>query len=114
MTLKLYIDYLSQPCRGLVLFCRAANIPHEVVHWSLFKGEHKSELNPFQTLPWATHNGILLNESMAILRYITKVFDVEDHWYPKVKILIRILYSPDSVTNYTTKILKNVDFIFSP
>ena len=93
MTLKLYVDYLSQPCRALVLFCRAANIPHEVVHLAFFKGEHKSGLNPFQTLPFATHDGILLNESMAILRYITKVFDVEDHWYPKVIMFIHSLHS---------------------
>ena len=76
-----------------MLFCRAANIPHEVVHLAFFKGEHKSGLNPFQTLPFATHDGILLNESMAILRYITKVFDVEDHWYPKVIMFIHSLHS---------------------
>ena len=26
---------------------------------------------------------MVLRESMAILRYVTKVFDVPDHWYPK-------------------------------
>ena len=51
MTLKVYVDYASQPCRALPMFFRVAKIPHEVVEIKLMKGEHKSEkitkLNPF-------------------------------------------------------------------
>ena len=35
-------------------------------------------------MPFAEHDGMVLRESMAILRYVTKVFDVPEHWYPKV------------------------------
>lgn len=69
------------------MFFRVAKIPHEVVVLSFMKGEHKSEkitkLNPFGILPFVEHDGVVLRESMAILRYVTKVFDVPDHWYPK-------------------------------
>ena len=43
MTLKVYVDYASQPCRALPMFFRVAKIPHEVVVLSFMKGEHKSE-----------------------------------------------------------------------
>ena len=52
MTLKLYVDYASQPCRALAMFFRAAKIPHEIVMIKFVTQEHKSEkitkLNPFQ------------------------------------------------------------------
>ena len=52
MTLKVYVDYASQPCRALPMFFRAAKIPHEVVMLKFMAGEHKSDkitqLNPFQ------------------------------------------------------------------
>ena len=89
MTLKVYVDYASQPSRALPLFFKAAKIPHEVVFVHIVSQDHKSEkitkLNPFQTVPFVEHDGKVLGESMAILRYITKALDVEDHWYPKVK-----------------------------
>ena len=51
MTLKVYGDYASQPCRAVPLFLRAAKIPHEVVVLKLMAGEQKSDkitkLNPF-------------------------------------------------------------------
>ena len=37
----------------------------------------------FFQVPFIEHDGVVLRESMAILRYVTKVFDVPDHWYPK-------------------------------
>lgn len=90
MTLKVYVDYASQPSRALPLFFKAAKIPHEVVFVHIVSQDHKSEkitkLNPFQTVPFVEHDGKVLGESMAILRYITKALDVEDHWYPKVNL----------------------------
>ena len=49
--------------------------------------EHKTEdfakINPFQTVPAVEHNGVNLIESVAILRYLTSAYKVDDHWYPK-------------------------------
>ena len=51
MDLKIYADLLSQPCRALVLFCRVAKIPHELIIKKLLDGEHLKEdmvkINPF-------------------------------------------------------------------
>ena len=60
MTLKIYSDCLSQPSRALVLFCRAANIPHEYHQLKLKDGVHKSEemtkINPLQTVSLINDN----------------------------------------------------------
>ena len=40
MSLKLYIDWVSQPCRAVVVLCKALHIPHEIVEVRLFKGQH--------------------------------------------------------------------------
>lgn len=86
MTLKVYADLTSQPCRAVVLFCRAAEIPHEFVQIQIKNGDHLKEdlvaLNPLKTVPFAEHNGVVLLESMAILKYLSKAFNVEPKWYP--------------------------------
>ena len=54
MTLKIFADLLSQPSRALVLFCRAAKIPHEFQAVNLKNFAHKSKamtrINPLQTV----------------------------------------------------------------
>lgn len=34
---KLYIDYLSQPCRAVIALCILENIPYEVIEVRLMK-----------------------------------------------------------------------------
>ena len=52
MSLKIYADLMSQPSRALVLFCRAAKVPHEFKQLMLKNGDHltpeMTKLNPFQ------------------------------------------------------------------
>ena len=54
MTLKIFADLLSQPSRALVLFCRAAKVPHEFQAVNLKSNSHKSKamtkINPLQTV----------------------------------------------------------------
>lgn len=51
-------------------------------------GEHKSEeyvknIHPFGKVPAIDDSGFKLIESVAILRYLARKYDVDDHWYPK-------------------------------
>ncbi|XP_076244788.1 glutathione S-transferase theta-1 isoform X2 [Calliopsis andreniformis] len=41
------------------------------------------KIHPFQKVPAIEHNGFNIIESVAILRYICREFEVADHWYPK-------------------------------
>ena len=54
MSLTLVADFMSQPCRALLIFLRAAQVPHQVKQIRLSNGEHKtpefSKLSPFQTV----------------------------------------------------------------
>lgn len=83
----LYLDTLSQPCRAVNLFLLANNVPFETKIVNLAKGEQLSkefsEINPFQKVPVLEHNGFVLTESVAILRYLCREINVADHWYPK-------------------------------
>lgn len=87
MSLKLYYDLLSQPSRALYMFLKAANIPFEAKPVALRKGAHLTEeykeVNRFQKVPAIDHNGFKLTESVAIIRYLAREFEIPDHWYPK-------------------------------
>lgn len=66
---------------------KMANIPFESCRLDLLKGEHKTdeftEVNPFQLVPAIDDDGFKLTESVAILRYLCRKYNVPDHWYPK-------------------------------
>jgi len=87
MTLKVYYDLMSQPCRALVIFLKANNIPYEECPVALRKGEHMTDefakINPFKRVPAIDHDGFKLAETMAIMRYLCTQFPVADHWFPK-------------------------------
>ena len=55
MSLKVFADLMSQPARAVVIFCRAAGIPHEHVNVRITAGDTKTEeysaMNPFQKVP---------------------------------------------------------------
>lgn len=83
----LYNDLLSQPSRALYIFFKVCKIPFESKTINLGKMQHLTEdyqkIHPFQQVPAIDHNGFKVFESIAILRYITREFDIPDHWYPK-------------------------------
>ena len=53
--LILWIDFMSQPARALIAFCRLNQIDHELKEISINKGEHMKEpyslINPAKQIP---------------------------------------------------------------
>lgn len=92
MSLKLFHDSLSQPCRALYMFFRAAGIPYEDVWLALRKNEHQTkeflDLNPFGKVPVLVDDTvqgekIVVKESCAIARYAAeKCLSPSSHWWP--------------------------------
>lgn len=87
MVVEFYYDLLSQPCRAVYLFFKAAGIPFESKEVDLLKGEHYSpellKKNPYHKLPIIDADGFTLTESVAIMRYMAIKNNVVDHWYPR-------------------------------
>ncbi|XP_025893507.1 glutathione S-transferase theta-1-like [Nothoprocta perdicaria] len=86
MSLKLYLDLLSQPCRALYLFAKCNNIPFEFKRVDVMKGQHRSEeflkVNALMKVPALKDGSFVLAESIAILLYLSRKFKTPDHWYP--------------------------------
>lgn len=84
---KLFIDHASQPSRAIVVFCRVANIPHEIVDTRISKMDHLkpefAKINPNKKVPAIVHDGLNLAESHAIMRYLARTFNVAEQWYPR-------------------------------
>lgn len=92
MSLKLFHDSLSQPCRALYIFFRAAGIPYEDKWVALRKKEHMTpefhELNPLAKVPvlvddTVAGDKIVIKDSCAIARYAAqKCLSPSSHWWP--------------------------------
>ncbi|KAH0687779.1 hypothetical protein KY290_019391 [Solanum tuberosum] len=87
MTLKLYVDRMSQACREVIIFCKLNGINFEEVHIDLSKRQQLSpeyrEINPIRQIPAIMDGRFKLSESHAILRYLACAFPrIADHWYP--------------------------------
>ncbi|KNA10049.1 hypothetical protein SOVF_147980 [Spinacia oleracea] len=87
MTLKVFVDRMSQPSRAVILFCKVNNIQFEEVKIDLAKRQHLSqefaEINPLRQVPAIVDGRFKLSESHAILIYLSGAFPgVADHWYP--------------------------------
>ena len=82
----LYADFLSQPCRAIEMFCRIADIEHEVHQLSLAKREHKTEeymknVHKFGQVPaWKEDDGEVYTESASILRFLANSRGHTDLW----------------------------------
>ena len=52
MSLKIFADLMSQPSRAVVMFCRAAKVPHELKELRIKNGDFKTpemaKINPFE------------------------------------------------------------------
>ncbi|XP_077016323.1 glutathione S-transferase theta-1-like [Tamandua tetradactyla] len=87
MGLELYLDLLSQPCRAVYIFAKKNGIPFELRAVELLKGEQFSctfvQLSPLMKVPVLKDTDFILNESVAILLYLTRKYKVPDHWYPQ-------------------------------
>jgi glutathione S-transferase len=87
MSLKLFIDYISQPSRAVAIFCTLTGISHEVVETRINRLEHQKNdygvINPVKKVPAIMDGEFPLFESHSILRYLARSRDVPDHYYPK-------------------------------
>ncbi|XP_063383720.1 glutathione S-transferase theta-1-like [Cydia fagiglandana] len=87
MTLKLYFDLMSQPSRALYILLKNVKCDFTPVPVDLRKAEHYSEeytkINRFQRVPVIDHDGFVLTESVAILKYLSREGIIPDNLYPK-------------------------------
>lgn len=83
----LYLDPLSQPSRAVQLFLGINGIDYDTREVALAEGSLEAEefvkINPLKKVPVISHRGNYIREGIAILRYICREFNVEDHWYPE-------------------------------
>lgn len=83
--LRLYYDPASTTCRPIILFASETGIPLDYQLVDLFSDENRSEaytrLNPNQAVPVLEHDGFVLTESSAILKYLADLTDSPA--YPK-------------------------------
>uniref|UniRef100_W5L429 glutathione transferase n=1 Tax=Astyanax mexicanus TaxID=7994 RepID=W5L429_ASTMX len=86
MGLEIYLDLVSQPCRAVYLFVRAASIPFEFKKISLMAGEQHSEdfskINILKKVPAIRDGDFCLAESVAIMIYLAEKYNTPDNWYP--------------------------------
>ncbi|CAN1253774.1 Glutathione S-transferase T1 [Linum perenne] len=87
MTLKVYVDRMSQPSRAILLFCKLNRIDFEEIKVDLSKRQHLSP--EFAGILFCLEFPLLVIDlihflySHAILIYLACVFPgVADHWYP--------------------------------
>nr|XP_006822361.1 PREDICTED: glutathione S-transferase theta-1-like [Saccoglossus kowalevskii] len=102
MTLELYIDELSPPCRSVLLFCEANVILYEKNILNIVKGRSNKvfwclkgstcgdtwsetfyQINPQNKVPAIKDILFCLGESVAILKYLAAKYNTVDHWYPQ-------------------------------
>ncbi|GIL78741.1 hypothetical protein Vretimale_372 [Volvox reticuliferus] len=100
--LRLYVDFMSQPCRAVIIFSRCNKLPVELQMVLIHKGETRSPeylaRNPLGKVPLledpeAVRSGegpgrdahLCLTESAAIMSYLSYKFPelVMEHWYPR-------------------------------
>ncbi|XP_058798019.1 uncharacterized protein LOC131668137 [Phymastichus coffea] len=90
MKLELYFDFLSQPSRAVYIFLKTCDIPFKAHAMQIVNGDNTTEeylkINPFGKVPVITHRGFKLTESVGIVRYLSREFNIPDHWYPNSSI----------------------------
>jgi glutathione S-transferase len=84
-SLRLHYDPASTTCRPIILFASENGIAIDYNLVDLFSDENRSEwytrLNPNQAVPVLEHDGFVLTESSAILKYLADL--TESPAYPK-------------------------------
>lgn len=77
----LYVDYMSAPCRSVLMLCKEMNMKIKLCETLLMKGENMSpefiKKNPQHSLPTLDDNGKILWESHAIMTYLVSRYGNE-------------------------------------
>jgi len=83
--MKLYDMELSGNCYKIRLFCALLGLDYQSVAVNLAAGEHKQPafmlLNPRCQIPVLEDDGVLVQDSTAILAYLARKYG-EPHWLP--------------------------------
>jgi glutathione S-transferase len=88
MTILLYSDRLSQPCRACIIFCIINNIEYTEINISILDGKNKEadylQINPCGSVPSMvdTQTNVICTESTSIIRYLSKVVCNNPQLYP--------------------------------
>jgi glutathione S-transferase len=88
MTIILYSDRLSQPCRACIIFCIINNIEFTEINISILNGKNKDneylKINPSGTVPCLVDTDInfICTESTSIIRYLSKKLCDNNKLYP--------------------------------
>ncbi|XP_022126840.2 glutathione S-transferase theta-4 [Pieris rapae] len=89
MSLKLYYDSMSPPCRALYILLKTSKCNFEPKLVDMGKGHQLrpeyGAINRFKKIPAIDHNGFILMESVAITKYLARE-----------KMIPKTLYSEDS------------------
>ena len=83
---ELFIDYVSQPSRAVLILCLEAKIPFKVHEINLLKGESGSaefkKISPMRVVPVIKRGSYFLWESHAILAYLASVYPEAATFFP--------------------------------
>ncbi|XP_067231913.1 glutathione S-transferase theta-1b [Chanodichthys erythropterus] len=86
MSLEIYLDLISQPCRSVYIFAKKNNVQFDHKKIALFEGyqygEEFGKINLLRKLPAIKDGDFCLAESVAIMMYLAEKFHTPDYWYP--------------------------------
>uniref|UniRef100_A0A4X2LCP5 Glutathione transferase n=1 Tax=Vombatus ursinus TaxID=29139 RepID=A0A4X2LCP5_VOMUR len=86
MSLELYLDLISPPCRAIYIFAKMNNIHFNYFAVNLLQGEQHSKefeaISILRKVPVLREGSFILAESVPILLYLTRKFNTSIYWYP--------------------------------
>ncbi|XP_043830542.1 glutathione S-transferase theta-4 [Dromiciops gliroides] len=86
MSLELYLDLISAPCRVIYIFAKMNHIHFQYFPMDLLQGQqHSKEFEAIsieKKVPVLREGSFILSESVAILLYLTRKYSTSIYWYP--------------------------------
>lgn len=109
--IKVYIDYMSQPSRVVLIFCKQCKIPIEIYEVDLASKAHIDKsmvaINPSKRVPFiidTSENDLYIFESGAITRYLAnKYLKPNNRFYPRDNLEEQIEIE-SAINNYYLKV----------
>ncbi|KAI5645188.1 glutathione S-transferase 1-like isoform X1 [Phthorimaea operculella] len=104
---------VSPPARACMMACDIFNVPVEMIDINITAQMHKTpeflQLNPLHTVPVFQDEDLVIQDSHAILMYLSDVYAADECWYPRDarrRALVNQKLFFD--TSYTSPIVKTV------